>query len=164
MSVRCLKFNIFYLGTLFCAVRTIWGSSGLRDWCSIPIAERNTPRSLSENFWTSSMWSSPFPRRGILLTTRSARAFSDNSSGRNRTGGLTVPGRSFIWPFLNTSRASTIHTDLMRLLAGWPRIRSRLTLAVNSFARSFSFPVHFFDYRPECHTVIPMHHRLFFKR
>ena len=37
---------------------------------------------------------------------------------RRRTGGPTVPGRSFIWPFLNTSRASTIHTDLMRLLAG----------------------------------------------
>ena len=27
MSVRCLNFNIFYLVTLFCAVRTIWGSS-----------------------------------------------------------------------------------------------------------------------------------------
>ena len=27
MSVRCLIFNIFYLETLFCAVRTIWGSS-----------------------------------------------------------------------------------------------------------------------------------------
>ena len=29
MSVRCLIFNIFYLETLFCAVRTIWGSSKL---------------------------------------------------------------------------------------------------------------------------------------
>ena len=33
MSVRCLKFNIFYLRTLFCAVRTIWGSSN----CKIPL-------------------------------------------------------------------------------------------------------------------------------
>ena len=30
MSVRCLKFNIFYFRTLYCAVRTIWGSSRMR--------------------------------------------------------------------------------------------------------------------------------------
>ena len=32
MSVRCLIFYIFYLRGVFCAVRTIWGSSKVLDF------------------------------------------------------------------------------------------------------------------------------------
>ena len=41
MSVRCLKFNIFYFRTLFCAVRTIWGSSKfLRLYQELPLVTK----------------------------------------------------------------------------------------------------------------------------
>ena len=45
MSVRCLIFNVFYLKSLFCAVRTIWGSSHL-DQNDAKQCEKSLPQNI----------------------------------------------------------------------------------------------------------------------